>query len=214
VLETGRVGSPRQRAVLAPAILATTALLVSAVASAGAGGTHGNAVYNAGIAFTCPNAICIVRPDGSGRNVFVTAWFDSWGDPSWTRDGTALAYDVGYGDTHRIAVFFQVSTRRYDELGHRDTRSYEPSWSPDGRRIAMTEVWGGYSVLAKSTIKIISVATTKYAAVTKPRRRDHLTVPQAAERAEVRDDDRGVLERRRRRRASSAGRRSPTSGSG
>src|SRR5205809_714822 len=93
------------RVVLGTAVLAGAALIASAAAPAGSRGTFTNAARNAGISFTCPNAICVVKPDGSGRDVFVTAWSDSYGDPSWTRDGTALAYFVGYSDTHRIAVF-------------------------------------------------------------------------------------------------------------
>lgn len=164
-------GSRLPRVVLGTAVLATGALIASAAAPAGSRDTFTNAARNAGISFTCPRAICIVKPDGSGRSVFVTAWFDSYGDPSWTRDGTALAYFVGYSDTHRIAVF-QVSTRSYDELRPRqDARSFEPSWSSDGKRIAVTEITppGVVYGLDASTIKIISLATAKYAQVTKPR---------------------------------------------
>src|SRR4051795_9891044 len=92
------------RVILGTAVLAGAALVASAAAPAGSRDTFTNAARNAGISFTCPNAICVVKPDGSGRSVFVTAWFDGFGDPSWTRDGTALAYFVAYSDTQKIAV--------------------------------------------------------------------------------------------------------------
>jgi len=73
-------GSRLPRVVLGTAVLATLALIAPAAAPAGSRDTFTNAARNAGISFTCPNAICIVKPDGSGRGVFVTAWFDSYGD--------------------------------------------------------------------------------------------------------------------------------------
>lgn len=168
---------PPPRFVSGIAVFATAAVLVSARASATAVDSTAAAWRNAGISFTCPNAICVVKPDGSGRSVFVASWFDSYGDPSWTRDGTALAYFVGYSDTHRIHVF-RVSTRRHDEFPLRgDARSFDPSWSPDGKRIAVTELTPPGVIYGEqaSTIKIISVATaeytpfTQYSPVTKPK---------------------------------------------
>src|SRR5438270_10881164 len=111
-------GSRLPRVVVGTAALATAALIASAAVPAGSRDTSTNAARNAGISFICPNAICIMKPDGSGRSVFVATWFDSYGDPSWTRDGRALAYFVGYSDTHKIHVF-QVSTRSHDEFPRR-----------------------------------------------------------------------------------------------
>lgn len=150
------------------AVLATAAVLVSAAASAGSRGGSAATARNVGISFTCPNAICVVKPDGSGRSVFVTMWFDGYANPSWTRDGAVLAYDVAYSDTHRIHIF-RVSTRTHDEFPLRgDARSYEPSWSPDGKRIAVTEITPPGVIYGEnaSTIKILSLATAEYASFT------------------------------------------------
>ena len=153
-------------------IFTVAVLPVLTITPATDGGTSARAVRNLAITFTCPHAICAVKPDGSGRAVFVTAWFDSFGDPSWTRDGTALAYFVGYSDTHKIHVF-QVPTRSHEEFPLRgDARSFEPSWSPDGTRIAVTELWRSWDIgteFARSTIKILSLDTGRKVAVTRPR---------------------------------------------
>jgi Tol biopolymer transport system component len=154
------------RGIGAVAAVATLAV-VFAAASCGSG----SGFRNAGITFMCPNAICVVKPDGSGRGVFVQAWYDGSGDPSWTRDGEALAYYVKYSDTAKIAVF-SPATRRSVEFGSGLSRSSQPSWSPHASSIAVREEWGGYGLPnPDATIKILSVATNTYAAVTKPERR-------------------------------------------
>ena len=158
------------RVVSAVAVLLTASVLVSAATSRGTGA-------NAEITFTCPHALCVVDPDGSRRSVLLTAWYDSYGDPGWSRDGTSLAFFVGYSDTHKIAVF-RVATRDRVELPRsRDAESFDPTWSPDGTRIAVTEITGRGVVygVQDSTIEILSLATAshaapaRYARVTKPR---------------------------------------------
>lgn len=149
---------------------AVTAVAALAVGSTAAGCGSGSGFRNAGITFICPNAICVVKPDGRGRGVLVTAWWDGYGDPSWTRDGQALAFYVEYSDTSKIDVF-RPATRRSVELGSGFSRSSQPSWSPDAHSIAVREDWGGYGLAnPEATIKILTVATNTYAAVTKPKR--------------------------------------------
>jgi Tol biopolymer transport system component len=150
------------------AAVAAVAALAVVFTSAGFGSW--SVFRNAGITFMCPNAICVVNTDGSGRAVFVQAWYDGSGDPSWTRDGDALAYYVEYSDTSKITVF-SSATRRAAEFGSGFSRSSQPSWSPDASSIAVREEWGGFGLPnPEATIKILSVATNRYAAVTKRKR--------------------------------------------
>src|SRR4051794_16092891 len=96
----------------------------------------------------CPNAICVVEPDGSGRGVFVQVWYDGAGDPSWTRDGQALAYYVTYSDTSKIAVFRPAAGNSgVREFGSGLSRSSQPSWAPDASSLAVREEWGRWGLL-------------------------------------------------------------------
>jgi hypothetical protein len=96
--------------------------------------------------------------------------YDGAGDPSWTRDGEALAFYVKYSDTSKIAVF-RAAPRKTFEFGSGASRSSQPSWSPDASSIAVREDWGGWGLPnPEATIKILSLATNTYAEVTRPKR--------------------------------------------
>ena len=147
-------------------ILATLALALAA-----ASGTSATAAHNAGITWVSDTVIRVANVDGSGRRVLRGRDSDGAGDPSWTRDGRALAFYVRYSDTVRIDIL-RPGTNRGAELGSGASRSSEPTWSPDAKRIAVSEAWGSFgSENPESTIKIVSVATNKWKAVTKRKRR-------------------------------------------
>jgi WD40-like Beta Propeller Repeat len=150
------------------------ALHVAVIGLGAASFTSASGVHNAGITWGSGDAIHGANVDGSGRHVLVPPIADGEGDPAWTRDGHALAFYGRNSDDVRIHIRWP-GTRRERVLGP-DYRSpplpyrtyqyiLEPSWSPDATRIAVSDSWNGYA----ATIRIVSVTTSKWTSVTKPR---------------------------------------------
>lgn len=148
------------------------ALPVGLVGLAAASFTSANGVHNAGITFASGDEIRGANVDGSGRYVLVPLIADGEGDPAWTRDGHAFAFFGQNSDNVEIHVRWPGTHRervlRPDYRSPRRTYAYilEPTWSPDATRIAVSDSWNGYS----ATIRIVSVTTSKWTSVTKPRR--------------------------------------------
>jgi dipeptidyl aminopeptidase/acylaminoacyl peptidase len=72
--------------------------------------------------------------------------------PTWSSDGTHLAFTVYRGTTHAMVAAVDGSSLR--NLGSGTTRDYEPGWAPDGDHVAVayniakngTIVGGGLSI--------------------------------------------------------------------
>jgi Tol biopolymer transport system component len=145
--------------------------LVAAVAGnpLGAGVGSAGGLRNAAIVWGSYDAIRSVNVDGRGRRVLVPTFADNQGDPAWTREGDALALFASFSDDSQIYAFWP-KTHKFRLLGPRSARSYEPTWSPDAKRIAFAEDWGPFGRTTEATIKIVSLATNKRASVTKPKR--------------------------------------------
>jgi WD40-like Beta Propeller Repeat len=115
--------------------------------------------------------------DGGGRHAVVPLIADGEGDPAWTRDGRVLAFFGRNSDDVWIHVRWPATHR--ERVLRPDYRSppypvrvfayiLEPTWSPDGKRIAVSDSWTN----AEVTIRIVSVTTEKWTSVTKPRRHE------------------------------------------
>jgi Tol biopolymer transport system component len=128
-------------------------------------GSSGGA-RNAGITWGTYDTIRSATADGSSRRVLVRPFADNEGDPAWTRDGRALAFFASFSDSARIYVFSRWTRRIVRTLESPAARSYEPTWSPDGKRIAVSEDWGPFGGREEATIKIVTVATNKWTPVT------------------------------------------------
>jgi TolB protein len=148
--------------------------LASAVAAAAAPHAtdlgQAGGVRNAAIVWSSYDAIHTVNVDGSRPRVLLPTFADNQGDPAWTRDGHVLAFFGSFSDDSSIYAFWP-KTRANRRLGPRGTRSYEPTWSPDARRVAFAEDWGPFGATKEATIKIVSLANDKLTSLTKAKRR-------------------------------------------
>ena len=111
--------------------LALVALAVALLPpAAGHGGTFsGN---NGKLAFTCGSDICTINADGSG----VTTVIHGATDPSWSPDGSAIAYADA---TNGIFVANADGTAPHAVGAGAGAGSTQPTWSDDGLSIAFTK---------------------------------------------------------------------------
>lgn len=123
---------------------------------------------NAGISWGTYDDIHSAKVDGTRQRVLIPRFADNEGDPSWTLDGRAVAYFGSFSDTSWIYAT-SPKTHRTRVLKSAAGRSHQPAWSPDAKRIAVTED-GNFGFVNRSTIRIVTVATNTWRSVTKSRR--------------------------------------------
>ena len=121
-------------------------LLLSAWALAGAQArTLGTATHRE-IAYPGNGNVYLINANGTERQLLVAGSsrfrVDHWGGIAWTHDSASLAFTVG---NHRAGAHFGETLRLYVADGEggnahpmRGTPlgSFDPTWSPDGKRIA------------------------------------------------------------------------------
>jgi TolB protein len=124
---------------------------------------------NAGITWGTYDTINTARADGTRQHVLIPRFADNEGDPSWSRDGRAIAYFGSFSDTSWLYVF-SLGTHKTRVLKSKAGRSSKPTWSPDGKRIAVMEDGGPFGMIRQASIEVASVATNTWTPVTRPRR--------------------------------------------
>jgi TolB protein len=98
------------------------------------------------IAYLGNGKVYLVQADGTNRRVFVSGGparrVDNWGDLSWTRDGERIAFTVGNhnlgSETLQIAVA-SADGKQIRPLTAKGYGAFDPTWSPDGTRLAFAE---------------------------------------------------------------------------
>jgi TolB protein len=117
-------------------ILLTTvfAALLLQGASGATSRAEGAVDANTRIAYSCNGGICVIYPDGSGRQQLTRDLFiDSY--PSWSPDGRSIAFTGNLGRTVIDVINADGTARR--RLTRRSEDNALPAWSPDGRTIAV-----------------------------------------------------------------------------
>jgi Tol biopolymer transport system component len=102
------------------------------------------------LAYACPaqrsgrSAIFVIRVDGSNRQRVATAGLAGrHASPSWSRDGTRLAFSV----TRRGGSAIYVADVDGSERRRIATDGRAPAWSPDGTAIAYSADCGGIKLV-------------------------------------------------------------------
>jgi Tol biopolymer transport system component len=109
---------------------------IAACTSAIAGGQGASTGQPPPIAFTSIRSehdLVIMRLDGSRRRVITASARDDR-VPSWSPDGTRVAFGHLEGRTQRVNVL-DLRTGRVRELGE----GYNPDWSPNGKRLVLLD---------------------------------------------------------------------------
>jgi Tol biopolymer transport system component len=117
-------------------LILLTTVLVALLLQGASGATNraeGAVDANTRIAYSCNGGICVIYPDGSGRQQLTRDLFtDSY--PSWSPDGRSIAFTGNLGRTVIDVINADGSARR--RLTPRSGDDALPAWSPDGGTIA------------------------------------------------------------------------------
>jgi serine/threonine protein kinase/Tol biopolymer transport system component len=90
--------------------------------------------------------IYTVSPSGgTPREIIPENSQDEW-DPTWSADGTAIAFGGGAGDPNSVIQIFDIKTNQASTLSG-SKGLYSPRWSPDGSYVAALSFTSGSLML-------------------------------------------------------------------
>ncbi len=91
------------------------------------------------LAYNFNNSIYISNSDGSGKRLLTTLGFFGYYGPTWSPDGTKLAFIASEGTNKYDVYTINADGTNRQKLTNTLTTKYEVSWSPDGAWIAYTQ---------------------------------------------------------------------------
>lgn len=81
--------------------------------------------------------ICAARADGTHRVRLLATHRRSIGNLAWSPNGSQLAYDLNRPDSDIFVTNSRLTSVTHITHGFSINESYGPSWSPDGKWIAL-----------------------------------------------------------------------------
>jgi len=111
------------------------------------------------IAFAALGDIYVMPIGGKPVNITKDAALDT--DPSWSPDGSQLAYSSDRDNEHLQLFIRDMKSGQTRQLTHMTTQPQGASWSADGKRIAVFDVNGMWRVANISVIDVASGAVTR-----------------------------------------------------
>jgi Tol biopolymer transport system component len=111
------------------------------------------------IAFAAVGDIYVMPVGGKPVNITKDAALDT--DPSWSPDGTQLAYSSDKDSEHLQLWIRDMKSGHSRRVTNLTTQPQGAAWSPDGRRIAFFNVDGMWRVAQISVLDVASGTVTK-----------------------------------------------------
>jgi len=97
--------------------------------------------------------IYTVSPSGGSPREIIPEKSQAEWDPTWSADGTEIAFGGGSGDPDSIVQIFDIKTNQASKLSG-SKGLYSPRWSPDGRYVtALSSSSGGVMLFDFGTQK-------------------------------------------------------------
>jgi hypothetical protein len=114
------------------------AFVVALIALSSATPAHGAFPgKNGKIAYSCTASVmCQINADGTGRGYLFTGL--TVGSPSWSADGTKIAFSSGYGTRHSEIYAVGADGTGLTAITANDADNATPAWSPGGKRIVFS----------------------------------------------------------------------------
>jgi Tol biopolymer transport system component len=103
--------------------------------------------------------IYLVPVGGKAQNLTKDVAFDS--DPSWSPDGTQIAYASDKNGPMNDIWVRDIKSGASRQLTQLTTSALAPAWSPDGKRIAFLDVDGIWGRATPSVVDVATGAVTK-----------------------------------------------------